>query len=131
MVTVPEWVGICTSFCLSTLPHHPELWGQQNLSLRVLLWPLNNLRPGNLAVAFFGDGAMNQGMLMESLNLAVVWILPVLFVCKDNGWAITTRSRSMTEGNLIDRAKSFRMPAMELDGSNFEEVWNTAGQGVN
>ncbi len=88
------------------------------------------LRPGNLAVAFFGDGAMNQGMLMESLNLAVVWKLPVLFVCKDNEWAITTRSPSVTGGNLIDRAESFGMPAMEVDGSDVEAVWNAAGQGV-
>lgn len=43
------------------------------------------LRPGAIAVAFFGDGAMNQGMLMESMNLASVWKLPVLFVCKDDG----------------------------------------------
>jgi pyruvate dehydrogenase E1 component alpha subunit len=88
------------------------------------------LRPGNIAVAFFGDGAMNQGMLMESLNLAVVWKLPVLFVCKDNEWAITTRSPSVTGGNLIDRAQSFGMPAMEVNGSDVEDVWNAAGQGV-
>ncbi len=88
------------------------------------------LRPGNLAVAFFGDGAMNQGMLMESLNLAVVWKLPVLFVCKDNEWAITTRSHSMTGGNLVERAKSFGMPTTEMDGSDVEEVWNAAGKSV-
>jgi pyruvate dehydrogenase E1 component alpha subunit len=88
------------------------------------------LRPGNIAIAFFGDGAMNQGMLMESLNLAVVWKLPVLFVCKDNEWAITTRSPSVTGGSLIDRAQSFGMPAMEVDGTDVEDVWNAAGEGV-
>jgi pyruvate dehydrogenase E1 component alpha subunit len=88
------------------------------------------LRPGNIAVAFFGDGAMNQGMLMESLNLAVVWKLPVLFVCKDNEWAITTRSPSVTGGNLIDRAQSFGMPSMEVDGADAEAVWDAAGRGV-
>ncbi|MHA2073589.1 MAG: thiamine pyrophosphate-dependent enzyme, partial [Candidatus Hodarchaeales archaeon] len=46
----------------------------------------------NIAVAFFGEGAMNQGMLLESMNLAAAMNLPVLFVCKDNGWAISTRS---------------------------------------
>jgi pyruvate dehydrogenase E1 component alpha subunit len=55
-------------------------------------------RPGAIAVAFFGDGAMNQGMLMESMNLAAIWKLPVLFVCKDDGWAITTKSESSTGG---------------------------------
>lgn len=88
------------------------------------------LRPENLAVAFFGEGAMNQGMLMESLNLAVIWKLPILFVCKDNKWAITTQSRSVTGGSLIDRARSFGMPALEVDGGNVEVVWNAAGQGV-
>ena len=42
------------------------------------------LRPGKVALAFFGEGAMNQGMLLESMNLAVVWRLPVVFICKDN-----------------------------------------------
>jgi pyruvate dehydrogenase E1 component alpha subunit len=88
------------------------------------------LRPGNIAVAFFGDGAMNQGMLMESLNLSVVWKLPVLFVCKDNEWAITTRSPSVTGGSLIARAQSFGMPAMEVDGADVEAVWDAAAQGV-
>lgn len=88
------------------------------------------LRPDNFAVAFFGDGAMNQGMLMESLNLTAVWKLPVLFVCKDNEWAITTRSPSVTGGNLLDRAQSFGMPAIEVDGADVEAVWSAAGQGV-
>jgi acetoin:2,6-dichlorophenolindophenol oxidoreductase subunit alpha len=89
------------------------------------------LCPGNLAVAFFGEGAMNQGMLMESLNLAVIWRLPILFVCKDNEWAITTRSYSVTGGNLIDRAKSFGMPTVEVDGIDIEAVWSAAGQATN
>ena len=89
-----------------------------------------SLRPENLAVAFFGEGAMNQGMLVEALNLAVAWKLPVLFVCKDNQWAITTPSHSVTGGNLIDRAKAFGMPAMEIDGTDVEAVWNAAGQGA-
>ena len=88
------------------------------------------LRPGNLAVAFFGEGAMNQGMLVESINLAVAWKLPVLFVCKDNEWAVTTRSHGVTGGNLVERAKSFGMPALEVDGTDVEEVWNAAGQGA-
>ena len=89
-----------------------------------------HLRPGNIAVAFFGDGAMNQGMLLESFNLAVAWKLPVLFVCKDNGWAIVTRSQHVTGGNLLDRARSFGMPVLEVDGADVEVVWNAAKQGV-
>lgn len=89
-----------------------------------------HLRPGKVAVAFFGDGAMNQGMLMESLNLAVAWKLPVLFVCKDNSWAITTRSPDVTGGNLLERAKSFGMPAFEVDGTDVYAVWDAAREGI-
>jgi len=76
------------------------------------------LRPGSVAVAFFGDGAMNQGMLLESMNLASVWRLPVLFVCKDDGWAITTHSANMTGGNLGDRARGLGVPALDVDGGD-------------
>lgn len=86
------------------------------------------LRPGKLAIAFFGEGASNEGMLMESLNLAAVWKLPVLFVCKDNVWAIFTRSPSVTAGNLSDRARSFGIPAIEVDGTQVEQVYNAASK---
>jgi pyruvate dehydrogenase E1 component alpha subunit len=74
------------------------------------------LRPGAVVVAFFGEGAMNQGMLVESMNLACVWNLPVLFVCKDDGWAITTQSAKVTGGNLNERARGLGIPAVEADG---------------
>lgn len=85
-----------------------------------------HLRPENMAVAFFGEGAMNQGMMLEAMNLAVVWKLPVIFVCKDNGWAVTTRSPFVTGGNLVDRATSFGLPALEVDGSDVQAVWHAA-----
>jgi len=81
------------------------------------------LRPGAIAVAFFGDGAMNQGMLLESMNLASAWKLPVLFVCKDDGWAITTQSARVTGGDLADRARSLGLPADEVDGGDVCSVW--------
>lgn len=89
-----------------------------------------HLRPGTLAVAFFGDGAMNQGMLMESMNLAVAWKLPVLFICKDSKWAITTVSASVTGGKLVDRARGFGMQATEVDGSDVEAVWHAAQEAM-
>jgi pyruvate dehydrogenase E1 component alpha subunit len=89
-----------------------------------------HLRPGKIAVAFLGEGAMNQGMMMESLNLASVLKLPLLFVCKDSGMAITTESSRVTAGSLIDRAASFDMPAMEVDGSDVELVWKEAGKAM-
>src|SRR5512137_2711929 len=88
------------------------------------------LRPGNIAVAFFGDGAMNQGMLMESLNLAVAWKLPVLFVCKDNALAIATESPKVTGGHLLERATGFGLKAVEVDGSDVEQVWMVANEEI-
>ena len=82
------------------------------------------LRPGKIAIAFFGEGAMNQGMVMESFNLASVWKLPVIFICKDNRWAITTPSDSVTAGVLTERARSFGIPAEEIDGADVAAVWN-------
>ncbi len=89
-----------------------------------------HLRPGRIALAFFGEGAMNQGMLLEALNLAVVWKLPVVFVCKDSKWAITTVSASVTGGNLVKRAESFGMSATQIDGTDVEAVWNAASDAI-
>ncbi len=89
-----------------------------------------HLRADRVAVAFFGEGAMNQGMLLESFNLAGAWKLPVLFICKDNGMAITTASERVTSGNLIDRVRGFGIPAVEVDGADVEEVWRVAAESV-
>jgi pyruvate dehydrogenase E1 component alpha subunit len=88
------------------------------------------LRPDRVAVAFFGEGAMNQGMLMESLNLAGCWRLPVVFVCKDNGMAITTPSQSVTSGDLPERVRGFGIPAVEVDGADAEAVWQAASEAI-
>ena len=90
-----------------------------------------HLRPGAVAVAFFGEGAMNQGMMMESMNLAAAWELPVIFVCKDSKIAITTESSSVTGGSLFSRAKSFNIPAKEIDGTDVEMVWLAAQKAIN
>jgi len=86
--------------------------------------------PGAIAVAFFGEGAMNQGMLMESLNMASAWNLPVLFVCKDDGWAITTKSEKMTGGDLNERARGLGISAVEVDGCNVSEVWDASHSAI-
>ena len=84
------------------------------------------LRPGAAAVCFFGEGAMNQGMLMESLNLASCWGLPLVFVCKDNRLALTTAPERVTGGDLTERARAFGMPAIEVDGSDVTAVFRAA-----
>ncbi|MGZ4864672.1 MAG: thiamine pyrophosphate-dependent dehydrogenase E1 component subunit alpha [Halobacteriota archaeon] len=80
----------------------------------------------NIAVALFGEGSMNQGMMLESMNLASVWKLPVLFVCKDNDWAITTLSKEVTGGTLVDRARGFGIEGAEVDGIDVAAVLKVA-----
>ncbi len=89
-----------------------------------------HLRPGAIAVAFFGDGAMNQGMLMEAMNLASVWNLPVLFVCKDDEWAITTKSSQVTGGNLYERVQGLGVSYVKVDGRDVQKVWEAARQAI-
>ena len=91
---------------------------------------LQHLHPGKLAFAFFGEGALNQGMLLESFNLASAWKLPVLFVCKDNSLAITTDSTSVTGGDIPDRIKGFGIPVFEVDGLDVEDVWQAGFESV-
>lgn len=88
------------------------------------------LRPGHVAVSVFGDGAVNQGMVMESLNLASVWQAPIVFVCKDNGWAVTTRSSGLTAGGIASRVRAFDIPVLRADGRDVTAVWRVAGRAV-
>jgi len=88
------------------------------------------LRPEAVAVAFFGEGAMNQGMMMESINLAATWCLPVVFVCKDDSWSITTQSDTVTAGDINDRAEWFGVPGVSVDGRDVAAVWQAAQKGI-
>ncbi len=83
-----------------------------------------------IAVAFFGEGAVNQGMMMESMNLASVWNLPVLFVCCDNDWAVTTTTNNCTGGTILDRAKGFGIEGYSVNGTDVEAVWNVTNQAI-
>ncbi|MFP4326939.1 MAG: thiamine pyrophosphate-dependent dehydrogenase E1 component subunit alpha [Paracoccaceae bacterium] len=76
-------------------------------------------RASEVAVCIFGDGAINRGPFLEGLNWARVFDLPVLFVCEDNGFSATTRTRSMTGGRgAVARAESLGLPAEEVDGND-------------
>jgi pyruvate dehydrogenase E1 component alpha subunit len=76
-------------------------------------------REPHLVCCIFGDGAINRGPFLEGLNWAAVFDLPVLFVCEDNGFAATTRTRTMTAGGGASaRARSFGIPAVEVDGND-------------
>ncbi len=78
---------------------------------------------GNIAASFFGDGAINRGPFLESLNWAVVYHLPVLFVCEDNQISATTLSAPMTGGDgASPRAASLGVPGVKIDGNDVEAV---------
>lgn len=86
----------------------------------------SRLRPSSVTVAFFGDGAVNQGMVLEAWNLAAVWKLPVVFVVKDNRWAATTRSDRLRAGTIAGRARSFELATAVVDGNRPAAVWHSA-----
>jgi pyruvate dehydrogenase E1 component alpha subunit len=71
---------------------------------------------GKASVCFFGDGASNQGVLMETLNLLALWRLPLVFVCENNGFSEFTPAAEVTAGRIADRARAFSVPAVESGG---------------
>ncbi|MFI9784458.1 thiamine pyrophosphate-dependent dehydrogenase E1 component subunit alpha [Kitasatospora sp. NPDC051984] len=85
-------------------------------------------RQGNprVVASFFGDGALNQGVLLESLNLASIWRAPVLFVCENNGYATTLPAGAAVGGSVCGRAAAFGIPAETVDGMDVEAVRATA-----
>jgi pyruvate dehydrogenase E1 component alpha subunit len=86
---------------------------------------------GRVAVAFFGDGGANQGVLHECMNLASVWKLPVIFCCENNGYAESTPVEySLSVPNVADRAAGYGMPGVHVDGMDVFAVYEAAGQAV-
>ncbi|GII00162.1 thiamine pyrophosphate-dependent dehydrogenase E1 component subunit alpha [Planobispora takensis] len=86
---------------------------------------------GGVGVAFFGDGASNQGTTLEALNLASVWHLPAVFVAENNGYAeATSSSWSVACDNIADRAAAFGMPGVIVDGFDFFAVHEAAGEAI-
>jgi TPP-dependent pyruvate/acetoin dehydrogenase alpha subunit len=88
-------------------------------------------KTGGVAVAFFGDGAFNQGTTLESMNLASVYKLPVFFVLEDNGYAESTSSDWSIGGhNPVKRAEGFGIPGEKVDGHDFFAVYRSAQEAV-
>jgi 2-oxoisovalerate dehydrogenase E1 component len=89
------------------------------------------LKTDRVAVAFFGDGAVNNGAFHEGLNLASIWKLPVLFVCENNQFA-TEVPFEYAAGNpsVAARGAAYGLPAHEVDGNDVEAVYRAAGEAV-
>jgi TPP-dependent pyruvate/acetoin dehydrogenase alpha subunit len=86
---------------------------------------------GEVAVSFFGDGAANQGVLHESLNLAAIWKLPVVYVCENNGLAESTPSSYSTSiTDIAARAAAYGIPGMIASGADAVEVYGAARAAV-
>jgi len=84
-----------------------------------------------VAVAFFGDGAANQGVFHEALNLASVWKLPMLFVCENNQYALSTAITGTTSvPQIAMRASSYGVPGRTIDGNDVVEVYNAMAEAI-
>ncbi|MBD0864365.1 MAG: thiamine pyrophosphate-dependent dehydrogenase E1 component subunit alpha [Rhodobacteraceae bacterium] len=81
------------------------------------------LNTGKVVLCFFGDGANNEGAFHESLNMASVWQLPVVFICENNKYGMSTSiERSTAVDNISDRAAGYSMPGVTVDGNDFNAI---------
>ena len=87
---------------------------------------------GQVAVCFFGDGAANQGIFMEVLNMAAIWKLPVIYVCENNNFGQYTRyeEATVTSQPIGARAAAFGLPTAQVDGNDVMAVYGAAVQAV-
>lgn len=83
----------------------------------------------NVSVTFFGDGASNMGVFYESMNLAAIWKLPVIFICENNRYATVTPLRKVSANREIaSRAMIFGIPSISVDGTNVMDVYEAVAE---
>ncbi|MBX7147502.1 thiamine pyrophosphate-dependent dehydrogenase E1 component subunit alpha [bacterium] len=88
-------------------------------------WASKYKGENNVTLAFFGDGASSQGAVHEAMNYAAVFKLPVVFICNNNGWAISTPTHQQYAiQDISARASAYGMPGSTCDGNNVVEVYN-------
>jgi pyruvate dehydrogenase E1 component alpha subunit len=88
-------------------------------------------RTDQVALCFFGDGAVNQGTFHESLNMASLWKLPVVFLCENNGYALTTSiASSHAQPDIARRADAYGMPGVKVDGQDVAAVFEATRDAV-
>jgi acetoin:2,6-dichlorophenolindophenol oxidoreductase subunit alpha len=94
-------------------------------------WASTIKKAGRVAVAFFGDGGVNQGVVHETMNLAGIWRLPLVFVCENNQYAVTTSVSYATSGpGIASRAAGYGFPGYVVDGMDVNAVLEFARQAV-
>lgn len=93
-------------------------------------WAARRLGRSRVAATFFGDGAVNEGMLLEAFNLAALWSVPVVFVCENNGYATTMPVAGAVAGTITGRAEAFGIPAVTVDGQDPEVVLAATSEAV-
>ena len=105
---------------------HAVVGGNLTIAAGVALAFKVERRPGIVACVF-GDGACGEGALHETMNVAAIWKLPLLLVCDDNGWSVSTpRSEALAPERLSDLAAPFRMPGVTVDGMDVVAVRDAA-----
>ena len=85
-------------------------------------------KTGQVAVSFFGDGATNQGVFFEALNLSSLWKLPVIFLVENNQYTEWSPTHELSVGDTIGRAATFGVPGVSVDGNNLEHVRDAVGK---
>src|SRR5437763_7861230 len=81
-----------------------------------------------VAVCFFGEGALGQGLLYETMNMASIWELPVLYVCENNQYSEYTAYQETTSGQVTGRPAAFGIPAEQVDGQDVQAVFEVASR---
>lgn len=96
-----------------------------------LAWAAGYRRTDEVVMVFCGDGATSQGDFHEGLNFAAVFQLPVVFVCQNNGWAISVPVRQQTRSrSLAQKALAYGMPGIQVDGNDILAVYTAAAEAV-
>ncbi len=84
-----------------------------------------------VSLCFFGDGASNEGAVHEGLNLAAVWKLPVIYLCENNGYAVTVPAeKAISVHNISERAKAYDIPGVTVDGQDAIAVYEVVSEAV-
>lgn len=87
-----------------------------------------HMKTGQVAVCFFGEGALGQGVLYEVMNLAALWKLPVIYACENNLYNEYTHYSETTAGEILDRGRAFGVPAESVDGQDVRAVYEVASK---